>query len=94
MVTRSSKPWAISDSMQTIPIQLAESQLSTLLDRAAAGEEIVIAREGRPVARLVALATKDSPRRRRLGALAGKLVIPDDFDASLPDEVLAAFEGR
>jgi prevent-host-death family protein len=79
--------------MRTINIHAARTQLSRLVDAAAAGEEIVIARAGTPVARLVALA----PARRPvvLGTLAGRLgPIPDDFDAPLPDDVLDALEGR
>lgn len=79
--------------MRTVNIHTAKAHLSRLVDAAAAGEEIVIARAGKPVARLVAIA----PARRPviLGTLAGRLgAIPDDFDAPLPDHVLDAFEGR
>jgi antitoxin (DNA-binding transcriptional repressor) of toxin-antitoxin stability system len=58
----------------------------------ARGEEIVIAKSGKPIARLMPLAEVRS--NRRLGGLAGKLQIPEDFDAPLPDDVLDAFEGR
>jgi prevent-host-death family protein len=78
--------------MRTINIHAAKTQLSRLVDAAAAGEEIIIARSGKPVARLVPLAGPQP--KRRLGALAGKLRVPEDFDAPLPDEVLDAFEGR
>ena len=71
----------------------AKTKLSELVDRAAGGEEIVIARHGRPVARLVAY-TAPLGKRRRLGLLAGKIWIADDFDAALPEDVLADFEGR
>jgi len=81
--------------MQTVNIHAAKTNLSRLLDAAAAGEEIVIARAGRPVARLVPLETAPGPKRpRELGRLAGKLIIPPDFDEPLPDDVLDAFEGR
>ena len=84
--------------MQTIDIKGAKTQLSRLVDLAAAGEEIVITRAGKPVARLVPLeATKPhAPRSgdRVLGALAGQFTVPDDFDAPLPDDLLALFEGR
>jgi antitoxin (DNA-binding transcriptional repressor) of toxin-antitoxin stability system len=63
-----------------------------LLDRAAAGEEIVIARAGRPVARLVALAGTAS-RRRKPGAWRGKVTMTADFD-ELPPEIDAAFRGE
>lgn len=78
----------------TVNIHAAKTQLSRLVDEAATGAEIVIARAGKPVARLVPLAAPHPPRARRvLGALAGRLRIPDDFDAPLPDEVLDDFEG-
>jgi antitoxin (DNA-binding transcriptional repressor) of toxin-antitoxin stability system len=62
------------------------------LDRAQDGQEFVIAKAGRPVARLGPLARQG--RKRRLGLLDGKFRIPDDFNRPLPDEVIAAFEGR
>ncbi len=77
--------------METINIHQAKTQLSRLIERVIAGEEIVIARAGRPVARLVAL-EKRGPRR--MGALKGRIWIAPDFDAPLPDAILAAFEGR
>ncbi|HUD77917.1 MAG TPA: type II toxin-antitoxin system prevent-host-death family antitoxin [Streptosporangiaceae bacterium] len=70
----------------------AKTHLSQLLDRAAAGEEIVIARAGRPVARLVALAGTAS-RERKPGAWRGKVAIAADFD-ELPPEIDAAFRGE
>jgi prevent-host-death family protein len=79
--------------MEPINVYQAKTKLSELIDRAAAGEEIVIARHGRPVARLVAY-TPPAGKRRKLGQLAGKLKVPDDFDDPLPDDVLDAFEGR
>lgn len=78
--------------MQTINIHEAKTHLSRLVENAAAGEEVIIAKAGKPVARLVSLAKPAG--RRQLGILAGKMVIPEDFDAPLPDEVLASFEGR
>lgn len=78
--------------MITINIHAAKTQLSRLLDAAAAGEEVVIARAGKPVARLVQYEPKKQPRK--LGTLAGQFRVPDDFDDPLPDDVLDAFEGR
>jgi prevent-host-death family protein len=78
--------------MRTVNIHAAKTHLSRLVDDAAQGEEIVIAKAGKPVARLVPL-TGSRPKRR-LGGLAGKVRIPDDFDAPLPDDILDAFEGR
>ena len=63
----------------------AKSNLSRLVEQAAAGREIIIARDGKPAARLVAL---DSGRRPvRLGMAAGSFDVPDDFDDPLPDEL-------
>lgn len=76
----------------SVNVYEAKTHLSQLLDRAAAGEEIVIARAGRPIARLVALS--DAPSQRRIpGAWRGKVSIADDFD-ELPTEVEAAFRGE
>jgi prevent-host-death family protein len=71
-----------------INIYAAKTRLSQLIDQAAAGEDIVIARSGRPVARLVAVGRG----RRRLGLLQGKLNVPSGFDAPLPEKALAPFE--
>ena len=78
--------------MTIVNVHQAKTQLSKLLLAVEAGEEIVIARAGRPVARLVGL--EPAPRPRRLGLLEGRFTVPDDFDAPLPDKVLALFEGR
>ena len=72
-----------------VNIYQAKAQLSRLVDRAAAGHEVVIARAGRPVARLVAL--REPARKVRYGLLKGKFKVPDDFDAPLPADVLALF---
>jgi prevent-host-death family protein len=78
-------------AMKTVNTHEAKTHLSRLLKRVAAGEEIVIASAGRPVARLVPIAGKDRPRE--IGFAAGQLRIDRDFDAPLPDAVLAAFYG-
>jgi len=77
--------------MEKINVHDAKTHFSRLLDRAQAGAEFVIAKAGRPVARLGPL--EASPKRRRLGLLDGKCTIPDDFNAPLPDDLLAEFEG-
>jgi prevent-host-death family protein len=76
----------------SVNVYEAKTHLSQLLDRAAAGEEIVIARAGRPIARLVALSGA-SLQRRTPGAWRGKVSISDDFD-ELPAEMDAAFSGE
>ena len=80
--------------MQIVNIHAAKTQLSRLVDAAASGEVIVIARAGKPAARLVALAAPPAAQKRVLGRLAGQFTVPGDFDAPLPDDVIAAFEGR
>lgn len=78
--------------MEKFNVHEAKTQLSRLLDRAQEGEEFVIAKAGKPVARLGPLARQ--VRKRRLGLLDGKLKIPDDFNDPLPDGVIEAFEGK
>jgi prevent-host-death family protein len=70
----------------------AKTNLSRLLDRAANGEEVVITRNGRPVAKLVAAHPVRKPRK--LGVLKGRIRIAKDFDFPLPADVLDAFEGK
>lgn len=74
-----------------VNIHQAKTHFSRLVDRAASGEEIVIAKAGVPVARLVPF--KGRRRRRHLGLFAGAVRIREDFD-DLPDDVRAAFEGE
>lgn len=66
----------------------AKTHLSRLLERVEAGEDVVIARDGKPVARLVPVGAKSG---RRFGSAVGSFVIPEDFDAPL-DDVVADFE--
>jgi prevent-host-death family protein len=76
--------------MTIVNIHAAKTHLSRLVDDAAAGQEIVIARAGKPVARLVALAPEKP--RRKLGGLEGQFDIPDDFDTMAAEEIRALFE--
>jgi prevent-host-death family protein len=78
--------------MRIVNIDVAKTQLSRLVEDAAKGEEILIAKAGKPFARLVPLV--EARPKRRLGGLAGKVRISEDFDAPLPDDILDAFEGR
>lgn len=91
-LARLDQPGWMGRMTESVNVYEAKTHLSQLLDRAAAGEEIVIARNGRPVARLVAL-EEPAPHRREPGAWAGKVSIAADFD-DLPDEVAAAFRGE
>jgi prevent-host-death family protein len=74
---------------RVVNVHAAKTHLSRLIDRAAEGEEILIARAGRPVARLGPLPVV-SPRRRP-GLMRGRITIAANFDAPLPKAVAAAF---
>lgn len=77
------------DPMAQVSVHEAKTHLSQLLKRAAAGEEIIIARGKRPVAKLVPI---ESALQREFGQDRGLFEVPDDFDAPLSDSVLATFE--
>jgi prevent-host-death family protein len=77
----------------TVNIHAAKTHLSRLVDEVSAGAEIIIAKAGKPMARLVPLAGGNA-KKRRLGRLAGRAKIPRNFDAPLPDAVLDTFEGH
>lgn len=79
--------------MESINIHQAKTNLSRLLSRVELGEEIVISNRGVPVAKLVPFRTS-SNRRASLGKDRGKFVVPDDFNAPLPEDLQAAFEGE
>lgn len=79
-------------AMDTVNLYDAKTRLSELVERAAQGEEIIIAKSGRPLARLVAFTRRTAPRP--LGLLAGQIEVGADFDAPLPADMELAFEGR
>jgi len=76
--------------MTTVNVHEAKTHLSKILDRVSAGEEIIIAKAGKPVARLVPLKAKKKPRVA--GTYAGRIQVADDFDAPLPDDIVDDFE--
>jgi prevent-host-death family protein len=78
--------------VEKVNVHDAKTHFSRLPERAQEDEEFVIAKAGKPVARLGPL--RQQGKKRRLGLLDGKFRIPDDFNEPLPDEVVAAFEGR
>jgi prevent-host-death family protein len=78
--------------MHTINIHDAKTNFSRLVDMAASGEEIIIAKAGKPAARLVPI--MQSRIKRVFGSLKGKIRIASDFDAPLSEDVLALFEGE
>jgi prevent-host-death family protein len=79
---------------RTFNLHAAKTHFSRLVDSAAAGEEIIIAKAGKAVAKLVPLEPVQPAAKRRLGVLAGLVTLSPDFDAPLPDDLLDAFEGR
>ena len=78
--------------MTTVNMHEAKTHLSRLVARVRAGEQIVIAKAGEPVAVLAPFVKR--PRRRKPGFDKGRIWVSDDFDAPLPDDVQAGFEGR
>lgn len=76
--------------MGVFNVHEAKTHFSRLLDRVAQGEEIIIAKSGRPVAKLVRVAVEP----RKPGRLKGRIRIGPDFDEPLPEEILAGFRGE
>ena len=77
--------------MVTVNVHEAKTHLSRLLAQVEAGEEVVIARNGNPVARLVSCTRRS---KRQPGSMAGVFTVPDSFFDPLPEEELAAWEGN
>ena len=77
--------------MKQVNVHEAKTQLSSLLEEVEAGERVVIARAGRPIAVLTPY--RAAVRRRRLGLFAGQATLKPDFD-ELPADLAAAFEGQ
>ena len=78
--------------MKVVNLHAAKTHLSRLIEQAAAGEEIVISKAGKPVARLVPFEPRREPRQP--GLMKGQIWIADDFDEPLPEEIMAAFRGE
>jgi prevent-host-death family protein len=76
---------------KSINIHEAKTHLSRLVEQAALGKEIIIAKAGKPMARLVPL--ENAPRPKKFGLLEGSFQVPADFDTPLDAQVLALFEG-
>ena len=77
--------------MQTVNIHEAKTQLSRFVDQAAAGEEVIIARAGKPVARLMPLQS-DKQQTRKLGLGKSKFTLPADFDLMSSNDIQSMFE--
>jgi prevent-host-death family protein len=82
----------MNESEKVVNIHEAKTHLSRLLERVGRGEEVIIAKSGKPVARLVPVGKR--PGRRRPGSAAGRITVKESFYEPLPEEVLRAFEGR
>jgi prevent-host-death family protein len=76
--------------METVTIHMAKTNLSQLLARVEAGEEIILARGKQPIAKLVPF--QPPPKKRRFGALRGVITIGPEFFETLPEQELAAWE--
>jgi len=77
---------------KTVNVHEAKTHLSRLVEQAASGQEVIIAKAGKPMARLGPLEPKPQPKK--FGVLKGQIRVPDDFNSPLDEETLAAFEGR
>jgi len=73
-----------------VSVDEAKTNFSKLLARVREGEEVIIAKKGKPIARLVPI--KESPLQRVPGSAKGEVIISPDFDAPLPDSILETFE--
>lgn len=78
--------------MKTVNIYDAKTQFSQLVDKAAAGDDVIVSRNGKPVVRITRL--EEAKRRIKFGTLKGKIKVKADFDAPLAADILAAFEGQ
>ncbi|MEE4383895.1 MAG: type II toxin-antitoxin system prevent-host-death family antitoxin [Pseudomonadales bacterium] len=79
--------------MHIVNIREAKTHLSRLLKRTARGETVVIARAGRPIAKLVPLDTATPQKARRIGFLEGVFELPEDFDKMGEEEIVGSFDG-
>lgn len=79
--------------MLTVNIHEAKTHLSRLIEQAANGESFIIAKAGRPLVKVMALDAPAAGQKKRLGFLAGQIVVPDDFDTMGGVEIAALFGG-
>lgn len=79
--------------MRTVNIHEAKTHLSKLLEGVARGEAFVIAKAGRPIARVVPVDAPEAGAERRVGFLQGQILVPDDFDRMGRESLVADFEG-
>lgn len=77
--------------MEIVNIHEAKTRLSKLLQQVSRGEPFIIAKAGRPIAKVVAVDSPEPNQARRLGFLAGEIEVPEDFDRMGETEIAAAF---
>lgn len=80
--------------MKTVNIHEAKTHLSRLVHQVSNGESVVIAKAGKPMAKLVPLGDAEQRPMRRIGFMDGEIKVPDDFDTMGAEEIIAMFEGR
>ncbi len=80
--------------MRTVNIHAAKTQLSKLVEQAAKGESFIIAKAGKPMAKVIPLGKAETGTASRLGFMAGEIIIPDDFDQIGSEQIAAMFEGK
>ena len=77
--------------METVNIHEAKSHLSKLLEGVTQGKPFIIAKAGKPIARVVAIDAPEAGQVKRLGFLTGQVSVPDDFDRMGEEEILSQF---
>jgi prevent-host-death family protein len=80
--------------MRTINIHQAKTHLSKLVEEARGGEPFIIAKAGKPVAKVIALGAPSGDQIRRLGFMEGQIAVPDDFDRMGSQEIARMVRGR
>jgi prevent-host-death family protein len=80
--------------MRTVEIDEAQQDLARLVDSAAAGEGFIIAKQGKPLVKIVPLDTPKPIEEKRFGFLRGQISVPDDFDTMFQDEIEEMFYGK
>ena len=79
--------------MESVNMHEAKTRLSQLVARAAKGEAFIIAKAGKPVARVMAYDSPEQSQQKRIGSMAGEFTVPEDFDRMGQDEIVEMFGG-
>lgn len=80
--------------MDTINIEDADTDLSSLVEKAANGETFIIAKDGKPMAKVVPLGPPEAKKSQRIGFMEGEFNVPDDFDRMFENEIAEMFYGK